>query len=228
MRSPPIRLVFAAAAALSLGACGASGAAARPCASPSTCASGQACIAGLCRPAGAKPASPEAARIVLEATDIAVASSSGPSGGGDALPETFAFGRAADGTVVLLLRFEAPWRDEATIESAFLVLDAAPGAPPAREATGVDVARVLDAWSPDGISWGRTPRLGLPSPAAILRARPSRSARIDVTRFVRAWAKRSSADHGLAVMASGGDAFGHAFTTGLTHGAPPRLEVYLR
>jgi hypothetical protein len=52
--------------------------------------------------------------------------------------------------------------------------------------------------------------------------------RVDVTALVRAWSRHRGDDHGIALFATGDDAFGATYATGRTRGRPPRLEVYLR
>src|SRR5205085_1075986 len=82
--------------------------------------------------------------------------------------------------------------------SAYLVLDPIEGAPLARRAVSVEVARILEPWDSETASWGRRPRLSLPEKAAPLHPRTGAPARIDVTRFVREWSKRLPDDHPLA------------------------------
>ena len=52
--------------------------------------------------------------------------------------------------------------------------------------------------------------------------------RVDVTPLVRDWVKRKADDHGIALLARGTDAYGTAFSTGVSRGTGPRLEVYVR
>ncbi len=240
-------------AALWLAAAGcASGRGAPPCVTGS-CGAGSACVAGRCRAEGTLPASIDAARVVLLPKAIAVVSARG-GGGGDALPEVVTIGRAADGRVVVLLQFDARFRDGAVVESAFLLIDPVDGAPPAGSAASIDVSRVLDPWDPATVSWGRQPRLAVAEIAGVSAAKPApprrlgpaatvgqpaggaaaaslaaarAPLRVDVTELVRAL-PRGRGDHGFALTATGDDAFGTTLTTGLGRGRPPRLEVFLK
>ncbi|AKT35960.1 DNRLRE domain-containing protein [Chondromyces crocatus] len=148
--------------------------------------------------------------------------------GATRLPEAIALGAASTGRTVLLFRFAATWPDNADITSAFLLLDPVEGAPPAAQDIPLEVARILDPWSADTVSWGRQPRLSIPGLAAVARRLPLSPVRIDVTDLVRAWAARARDDHGIALLASGDDPVGVACSLGITDGLGPRLEVYLR
>lgn len=199
------------------------------CSSVGTCSAGL-CVAGRCRAEGKSPAPAESLRLFLAPRDIAVLRPDGPTGGriDKDLPEMVALGREGGGDLVLLLRFAATWPDDASIASAFLVLDPAPGAPPPRRAAPVEVARILEPWHPSTASWGRQPRLSLPENAGLLRSTPPAPARIEVTRFVRDWAKRRPDDHGIALLIDGGDILGTTYSMGVTDGTGPLLEVYVR
>jgi hypothetical protein len=52
--------------------------------------------------------------------------------------------------------------------------------------------------------------------------------RIDVTSLVREWPQRRADDHGVALLVHGDDRVGSTFTMGITGGAGPRLEAYVR
>lgn len=233
-RAPVARLaLLAPLAPLSLGALLAAAACSGPaaeaplCSNAGSCASGI-CVAGRCRADGTAPVPSDSFRILLPPRDLAVLRSGGPSGGGPSLPEAIALGREGGGDLVLLLRFSATWADDASITSAFVVLDPAPGAPPPRRAAAVEIARILDPWDPVTASWGRQPRLSLPEKAGLLRGQPPAPARIDVTRLVREWSKRRPDDHGIALLIDGADTIGTAYSTGITDGTGPLLEVYVR
>jgi hypothetical protein len=225
------RIASAAAAAalalLALTGCGAPAQDGIVCTSAGACAAGL-CVAGRCRPPDKVPTPADSLRVLLPPRDLAVLTRGGPSGGGPALPEAVMLGRDEGGGVVMLLRFAATWRDDAEIASAFVVLDPTPGAAPPRASPAVEVARILEPWSPSTASWGRQPRLSLPERAGLLKAQPPSPARVDVTRFVREWAKRRPDDHGIALLIDGDDATGSAYSMGVTDGAGPLLEVYVR
>jgi hypothetical protein len=197
------------------------------CSSVGACSTGL-CVAGRCRADGKSPVPSDSLRVLLAPRDVAVLRPSGHSGGGPALPEAVALGREGGGDLVLLLRFAATWADDASVASAFVVLDPAPGAPPPRRAASVEVARILDPWDPSTASWGRQPRLSLPEKAGLLRNQPPSPARIEVTRLVREWQKRRPDDHGIALLIDGGDVIGTAYSMGITDGTGPVLEVYVR
>ncbi|HEY4120464.1 MAG TPA: DNRLRE domain-containing protein [Byssovorax sp.] len=221
MRLSLLELVLALAAT----ACGASPSAAA-CGPTSACAQGSTCVVGLCRSSEPAPASrPEATRMVLEPIDAAVISSRGGDG---ARPEAFALGRAGAGTVELLMRFAPAWADDADVAFAFVVLAPVDGAPPPASPVRVSTARVLEAWSSDSVTWGRQPRLGPLDAAELARPASRASARLDVTRAVRAWSRLPRDEHGLAVVADGSDAFGAVYAFGFGAAPGPRLEVYLR
>lgn len=213
--------------AATLGALSWSGCAARdtPCAGPSLCGPRHACIAGACRPAASEPAPPDTRRVVVAPDAIAVVSSSG--GASTSTPSAIAFGAGGGGSVVLLLRFPAPWGRHARIASAFLTLDPAPGALPETEAVSIDVARVLDRWSPSDVDWGRQPRLSTSEARALAKTAPPRPLRIDVTAIVKRW-QRAAGDEGIALVASPTAVNGASYATGAAGGVGPRLEVYLR
>jgi hypothetical protein len=197
----------------------------RLCADVGTCGKGKHCVVGRCRAADSPPSPPDTTRVVLWPREVAVIASKGESA--RAL-DSFSLGREGAGTVMVLLRFEAGWRDDAEVTSAFVVLDPVDGAPPTRVPTSVDVARILEPWTPDTVSWGRQPRLGLFERGAELRPRGSVPVRIDVTKLVRAWSAHDRDDHGIAVSADERDPFGSTYALGPSGGAGPRLEAYVR
>jgi hypothetical protein len=210
---------------LALASCAAPLGEAGPCPG-SPCEQGRACVAGRCRLPDAAPAPADTLRVVIPPTEVAVVSSRGP--GGDAQPDTVALGRAAAGTVVMLFRFSATWRDDAEVASAFLVLDLVDPAPPAERPITFEAARIEEPWQPAIASWGRLPRLGVPYQAGAARPRTAVPVRVDVTPLVRAWSKRSPEDHGIALLAKGDDAYGAPVYVGVAQGLGPRLEVYVK
>lgn len=198
---------------------------ARPCA-PDGCAQGEACVIGRCRPTDSAPAPTETSRIILEPVAMAVAASGAKGGGGEDLPDAVALGRASSGTVALFLRFASTWRDDAEVTRAILVLTPMKGSTVASAPTSIQVARILEPWSPSTVTWGRQPRTDAP---LLTSSRPLLSTaplRVDVTAIVRDWALRSKEDRGVALVASGQDAFGVDYAMGLGRG--PRLEAYVR
>ncbi len=219
--------LLAAAVAVALTACAAPLGEAHPC-PESACGEGRSCVAGRCRRDDA-PASPaDTLRMVLAPTDVAVVAAHGGGGGGAALPDAVALGRAGSGAVVMLFRFAATWRDDAEVASAFLVLDTLDGAPPAAGPIAFEMARIVEPWQADVVSWGRQPRLSVPIEAGAVRARAAVPVRVDVTPIVRDWSRRAPDDHGLALLARGDDAYGAVVSMGVSQGRGPRLEVYVK
>jgi hypothetical protein len=221
--SSALACAFAALAAVAALGCAASDGLGRVCAGG--CDTGKSCVVGRCRAVDEAPAPTDTRRVILAPSDFAVIAATGaPS----SIPETVALGRAEGGTVALLLRFAASWRDDSDVLSAFVVLDPVDSAPPSTQPAVFESARILEPWQPGVVSWGRQPRLDLPKLAAVVRAIPGTPVRIDVTGLVREWSQRRSDDHGLALLVHGDDVVGSAFTMGVTGGAGPRLEAYVR
>jgi hypothetical protein len=229
VRSPPAASALAIAvtiAALASLGCAASDGLGRAC--EGGCEAGKSCVIGRCRAPDEAPAAIDARRVILAPRDVAVIAATGAASARAEVPETVALGRAGGGSVALLLRFEASWRDDAEVISAFVVLDPVDSAPPATQPAVFESARILEPWQPTVVSWGRQPRLDLPRLAAVIRAIPGTPVRVDVTALVRAWSSRRADDHGLALLVHGDDRIGSAFSMGVTGGAGPRLEAYVR
>lgn len=143
------------------------------------------------------------------------------------LPESFSFGRRGLGSATLFLRFQIPWRS-ARVLSAYLLIEPLPGAPPNERPVSFEVSRILEGWSSESVSGMRQPRTSLPLVDAKLRATGPGTLRIDVTRIVEGWSTDKPDEEGLALSASGDDPHGITTALGVAHGAPPRLEVYVR
>lgn len=197
-----------------------------PCSGTGACPEGL-CVAGRCRVEKTAPSKTGSTRVVLVPRDVAVLTANGEVEGA-ALPESIALGRASSGRTVILMRYVSTWREDADIESAYLIMDAIDGAPLPEAAPIVEIARILSPWSSSTTTWGRQPSLGIPEPAGSLRLMPSVPLRLDVTPSVRAWAKRERDDYGLALLVEGSDPNGVLTSTGITKGLGPHLEVYLR
>ncbi|WP_437998219.1 hypothetical protein WMF26_48150 [Sorangium sp. So ce185] len=221
----PVALLVAAAPLLGCGAAPATDAGV--CAGAGVCGA-RYCVAGRCRPPSDLPSPIDARRVLLPPADLAVLAEDGGAAAAPGVPDAVALGHAGAGDVVLLLRFTPTFGVDADIASAFVLLEPAPLAPPAERALTLEVARILEPWRSETATWGRQPRLSIPEAAAIVRRRPATPLRIDVTSLVRDWARRRKDDHGIAILAPGSDAVGAATSMGISQGAGPLLEVYVR
>lgn len=202
----------------------------KPCSPDAECGAGGACVIGRCREATKDVVSSESRRVVLLARKIAVISSRDvPLDGSISRPPVdasiTAFGANASGDVVVLLDFDGDVGNGVDVEGAFLVIDPEPGSPGPTASVQIDVAAVLSAWEPASVSWGRTPRLGLPLGAARVPTARRASIRIDVTEAV---AKSRSVGHGFALLASGSDPVGARLVTMARSTSGPKLELYLK
>jgi hypothetical protein len=196
-----------------------------PCVSPQACAQGQTCTAGRCAALGAEVAPSDARRMLVAPSEIAVVSSRGESG---SLPAEIPLGSSSAGSTVLLLRFPTPWGNRTRVALALLTLEPSPGALPEAEQVSVTVARVLEPWTPSGVSWGRLPRISAPEGRAFATARPPKTLRIDVTAIVQRWASERPTDQGLALVTTADVPVGATYASGASGARGPRLDVYLR
>ncbi|MDI3283553.1 DNRLRE domain-containing protein [Polyangium sp. 15x6] len=200
------------------------------CAADVPCAAeGDACVVGRCRPKkDTLVTAMDARRLLLFPDAVAVVSSKGPSGGGEALPEAVSLGRSAAGDTSLLLHFEVPVAEVGEVSSAFLVLETATASEPPTQPVSLSIARILEPWRADFVSWGRSPRLDVAEKAGTVGVTSPSPMRIDVTHVVQRWAKRTGEEHGLAVLADPNDPRGITFSLGVVEKRGPRLEVYAR
>src|SRR5262249_21101782 len=162
--APPLVLALALGA---LASCAAPLDDGRPCSAAEAvaCGEGRSCVAGRCRATESPPSPPDALRIVPAPVGLAVVASGGSGGGGADLPAAVALGRGSSGTVVMLFRFAATWREDAEVVSAFLVLDALEGTPPSTSPITFEMAKIAEPWQAGVVSWGRQPRLAVPKTA---------------------------------------------------------------
>nr|WP_240806860.1 DNRLRE domain-containing protein [Polyangium spumosum] len=170
----------------------------------------------------------DARRLLLFPDAVAVVSSKGPSGGGEALPEVVSLGSRAAGETSLLLRFEVPVAHAGEVASAFLVLETATSSEPPTEPVPLSIARILEPWRDDFVSWGRSPRLDVAEKAGTVFVTSPSPIRFDVTHVVKRWAQRTGEEHGLAVLADDADPRGVTISLGVVEKRGPRLEVYVR
>jgi len=129
---------------------------------------------------------------------------------------------------MLLLQFAMDLGRGDEVLGAFVVLSPLQAAPSPPRSTALEIARIVEPWNPETVSWGRRPRLGPIENAGLVRALPRLPNRIDVTGVVRGWSRRAPDEHGIALLAAGQDSPGSTYSMGLTEGSGPVLEVYLR
>lgn len=212
--------------ALLSAAVGCAGDATAPCSPADPCADKERCVAGVCRLAGESLAPERSRRVVLLARDVAVLSSTDRVTAEAAVTP---FGARAAGEVIVLLHFDGAIGENADLASAFLVLDPDLASPGPTSAILVEAAEVLGPWanpsSGDGLSWGRSPRIGPVVGSASVPPARRAPIRIDVTRSI---ARAHGTGFGLALRASGKDAHGARFITAAGDAAGPRLELYLK
>jgi hypothetical protein len=210
--------------ALALGGAGCVGQGGLPACVPDGCEQGQQCIVGRCRPSGSVPARPTSRRVLVEPADLAVLHQHESDAGSD----TIALGGAAHGDVVVLLAYDVELKPDDEVEGAFIVLHPAEDALPAEGLIPLEVASVRSPWKSASASWGRRPKLSLPTDAGFARARPPAVLRVDVTHLVRDWPAQPRSVYGIALLAESTEPVGATYARGTTGGHPPRLEVYLK
>lgn len=190
------------------------------------CTDGKTCVVGRCRLAGSTLVGPsDGRRVVLVPDEVAVTSSRDSAGGGHQLPAVVVLGR---GSSTLFLHFAVPVNDPRDVTAAVLVLEPPRDALPPASPLPIHVAPILEPWVADAVTNGRVPSVGVPERAGVFDGAYGGVVRIDVTSIVKRWAERRSDHHGIAVVADETDAYGSAFSLGITEGRGPRLEVYLR
>ncbi|HRI65918.1 MAG TPA: hypothetical protein PK156_16840 [Polyangium sp.] len=196
------------------------------CGEGTSCAEGTTCVVGRCRLAGSTLVGPsDGQRIVLAPDDLAVTSSRDPSGAAQELPAVVVLGR---GSSTLYLHFAVPIHDPRDVTAAVLVLEPPRDAIPPAVPIAIHVAPILESWRGEDVTNGRAPRSALPERAGVFSGAFGGLVRIDVTSLVKRWAERRADDHGLVIVADESDAYGAAFSLGVTEGRGPHLEVYLR
>jgi len=203
-----------------------------PCASPSHCATGSECLAHRCVPLGSDPVAAGSLRLVLEAEQVAVVRGADHAPG-TGLPPTVTFGGPPATNQELLLRFPRGWAS-LEIDSAFLLLEPAPGADPSAADVPVRVALAAAAWTPG--SAAHAPGERGPHSSGLARTRPPGVLRVDVTAQLQALqtqggrrgrSEQGRSDYGLVVRAESSSERGATYQTG-AGGALPRLDVYGR
>ena len=100
---------------------------------------------------------------------------------------------------------------------------------PDPEPVRVEVRRVRSRWQPGALhAWSDKPELAPPYATAVISSSPARTLRINITELLRFAANNPDLDEGLALIAPSGTGHGATFSTGMSGGAAPRLEVYTR
>jgi uncharacterized membrane protein YgcG len=210
---------------MALWACSASLPGPRICSGRAPCDEDRSCVLGRCRDAGTMPISTDAPRLTFAPADLAYIAD-GLVQGPDQLDETIVLGQR-DQPRTLLMRFAVQWPDGERLQRALLVLEPMPRCPRRPGRLRLSLAHLTEPWTSKGLSLGRLPDRSLPMSAGSIGATPAQPLRLDVTEIVRAWDAHDKRYHGLALSAEGDSDSGACFTTGLTVGHGPRLEVYL-
>ena len=134
------------------------------------------------------------------------------------------FGRSA-----LYLKFPNDWTEHGRVLQAFLTLTPSDGAVSPDAPIGVEAWRVKSEWQPEQLHvWSDKPELGPPYARSELPSTPARELLIDVSELVRFAASDPKRDFGLALLTRGGQGAAMAFTSGVSGGKGPQLDVYLR
>jgi hypothetical protein len=182
--------------------------------------------AGASRPRAAAEVTPlDAQRFVVAPTELAVVSS---RGGAAVVPAEIPLGSASGGSMVVLLRFPTPWGNRVRIARAYLTFEPSPGALPETRPVPVSVSRILEPWATADVSWSRLPKLSPTEVRAVAVTGPPQTLRIDVTSIVERWTRGRADDQGIALTAVPEAPVGAIYSTGISGGPGPKLDVYLR
>ena len=198
------------------------------CSGQSVCGKGHTCVLGRCRQAKQLPVSKKAAVVRFEPEAYVLLRDTEDAEPAEGAREAIVLGGPEHPATIMLLRFAVKLPDQAEIQSALLVLDALPkcGGRPGK--ISLELAHVLSAWEPQAVSFNRRPELSIPMKAATAHATPPRPLRLDVTQLVAEWRDHRSRYHGLALLATRDSGAGACYSTGLSWGRGPRLEIYLK
>ena len=211
---------------LLLGSCGGELPGPRACSDRTPCGKGRICSLGRCRKKGTIPVSAKPAKLTFKPVDLAWINESGIVGPSELGP-TITLGKRGV-TETLLMRYAVELPEDAKVQRALLVLDSMPDCARRPGRIALELAHVLSPWRSAQLTRGNQPRLDLPMRVADTTATPARPLRIDVTEVVRAWAEDRKRYHGIALIANGTSDTGACFTSGLTWGEGPRLQIFLR
>lgn len=204
----------------------------RMCVTPAECAPGI-CVAGRCALADRTPAilevgdggAPAVKRLLLAPVDLAYLAPGAPAPEGS-VPAVVTLGKEKGAR--LLLKFEAPMPESATVVEAYLLLPRAESVdvdPVAVSPISLHVLRVVDPWDSRSIRWATQPRtLDVGASATVLTTAGRPWIRLDVRELVSRWPQRQPDDQGLALVASETNTTGMAFATTRSLA----LEIYLK
>ncbi len=191
-------LALAAMGAMGLAALATIGACAPPawmCVRAGDCAATSSCVAGRCVAHGAAVAISTARRVLYDPVAVGYVR----RGGEASLPAMVALGRG-DGALAFL-RFSVSLPPEAGVVEAYLLLDRVTAVDPDPQPIALHVARIVDPWDPQSLSWAMQPRVEEVG-APVTRVLPASGAivRLDVREIVERWRRRRGTDFGLAVV----------------------------
>jgi hypothetical protein len=181
-------------------------------------------LAEACSNRAGPTAIPDASeRLVATPSGLAVLCESRSQVG---VPGDITFGDPS-GRSALYLQFPPEWRARGAPRKGFLVLEPRSGQMPDPEPVRVEVWRVRSRWQPNALhAWSDKPELAPPYATAVISSSPARTLRVDITDLLRFAANNPDLDEGLALIARSGTGHGASFSTGMSGGVAPRLEVY--
>jgi hypothetical protein len=208
-----------------LWACGGQLPGPKVCGAPSQCGKGYTCVLGRCRVNKTMPVSARAPRLTFEPVDLALLTD-GTATPQQELPATIVLGKH-DEVTTLMMRFAVKLPEDARVQRALLLLEPMPECLRRPGRVDLELAHVLSPWSSSELARGKRPELSLPMTTAGTTATPARPLRIDVTELVRAWEQNRKRYHGLALLARGEGDTGACFTSGISWGRGPHLDIYL-
>jgi hypothetical protein len=183
-------------------------------------------LAGACGAHASYDPIPETSERVVETPSALAVLAQGTAFSG--LPAEITFGDPR-GPSALFLQFPAEWRAHGAPRKAYLALEPLAGQATEAEPVRVEAWRVRSGWRAKDLQrWSDKPELAPPYASATTSSSPARPLRVDVTALLRFAADHPDLDRGIALISWSGSGHGASFTTGISGGAAPQLEVYLR
>ncbi|MEP7049731.1 MAG: DNRLRE domain-containing protein [Pseudomonadota bacterium] len=151
-----------------------------------------------------------------------------PASDSATLPAEITFG-GSHGRSALYLEFPTDFAAYGTPLQAFITLSPRESASPEATPVLVEAWRVTAAWQAAELrTWSDKPPLAPPYALERFTGSPAHELRIDVTELVRFAAQNPTLNFGFVLLSRGGAGRGASFTTGMSGGNAPRLEVYVR